>query len=147
KARHILVKTEAGLDGAGMAEKKAKIEAIRARLTGEKAEDFATVAKEASEGPSGPQGGDLGQFGRGQMVKEFDAAVFSQKVGEVGEPVKTQFGYHLILVEERNEAGGRVPLAEVSGKITEFLKGQQGQEVIGKFVDGLREKAEIEYID
>lgn len=147
KARHILIKTEEGLDGAGMAEKKAKIEAIRGRLTGENAEDFATVAKEASEGPSGPKGGDLGQFGRGQMVKEFDAAVFSQKVGEVGEPVKTQFGYHLILVEERNEAGGRVPLAEVSADITKFLKGQQGQEVIGKFVDGLREKAKIEYID
>jgi len=80
-------------------------------------------------------------------VKEFEEAAFTQKVGEVGEPVKTQFGYHLILVEERKEAGGKVPLADVSAKISEFLKAQQGQEVITGYIEGLRKNVKIEYID
>lgn len=147
KARHILVKTEPGLDEAGLAEKKAQIDAIRVRLVGENAEDFATVAKEASEGPSGPQGGDLGEFGRGQMVPEFETAAFAQKVGEVGEPVKTQFGYHLIKVESKSDGAGKVPFDEVSAKITEFLSSKQEQEVVGEFVEGLRKEAKIEYIN
>ncbi|MBQ9694364.1 MAG: peptidylprolyl isomerase, partial [Kiritimatiellae bacterium] len=55
---------------------------------------------------SGARGGDLGVFGKGMMVPEFEAAAFAQEIGKVGEPVKTQFGYHLILVTERDEAAG-----------------------------------------
>ena len=58
--------------------------------------DFAEVAKENSSCPSGKKGGDLGEFGPGQMVKEFDDVVFSGDLGVVHGPVKTQFGYHLI---------------------------------------------------
>lgn len=65
--------------------------------------DFAALAREHSECPSGRRGGDLGQFGRGQMVAEFDRAVFEGPVGEVLGPVKTQFGYHLIEVTERSD--------------------------------------------
>ena len=83
-ARHILVATEAKCN-----ELKAAIEA---------GADFAQVAKDNSTCPSSRQGGDLGSFGRGQMVKEFDAVVFSAPVGVVHGPVKTQFGYHLIQV-------------------------------------------------
>jgi len=65
---------------------------------------FADAAKENSSCPSSEQGGSLGEFGRGQMVPEFDSAVFSMEVGEVKGPVKTQFGYHLIKLDAKNEA-------------------------------------------
>ena len=65
-------------------------------------EDFAEIAKTHSKCPSGRQGGDLGEFGPGQMVKEFDEVVFTGEVGKVLGPVKTQFGYHLIEITSRN---------------------------------------------
>lgn len=86
-ARHILVDTEEQCN-----ELKQQI------LDGT---DFAEVAKEHSSCPSGRKGGDLGQFGPGQMVKEFDEVVFSAEVNQVHGPVKTQFGYHLLEVTER----------------------------------------------
>lgn len=64
--------------------------------------DFADLAKQHSSCPSGKQGGDLGEFGPGQMVPEFDKVVFSAPVGEVQGPVKTQFGYHLLEVTARD---------------------------------------------
>ena len=63
--------------------------------------DFAAVAKQHSQCPSGRQGGDLGEFGPGQMVPEFDMVVFSAEIGKVVGPVQTQFGYHLIEVTSR----------------------------------------------
>lgn len=64
--------------------------------------DFAALAAEHSSCPSGKSGGDLGSFGPGMMVKEFDEVVFNDAVGEVHGPVKTQFGYHLLEVTERS---------------------------------------------
>ncbi len=89
KARHILVATEAQC-----AELKTEIEA---------GVDFADMAKQHSSCPSSRQGGDLGEFGPGQMVPEFDRVVFSGEVNKVHGPVKTQFGYHLLEVTERTE--------------------------------------------
>ena len=88
-ARHILVDSEEKC-----AELKTRIEA---------GEDFADIAKEFSSCPSGKQGGDLGEFGPGQMVKEFDEVVFSAELNTVQGPVKTQFGYHLLEVTSRTE--------------------------------------------
>ncbi len=65
--------------------------------------DFAAVARQHSICPSGKQGGNLGEFGPGQMVKEFDQAVFSGEVGKVLGPIQTQFGYHLLEVTSRTE--------------------------------------------
>ena len=65
---------------------------------------FEEAAKKYSSCPSKEQGGDLGEFGRGMMVPEFEKAAFELEIGEVSEPVKTQFGYHIILVESKNEA-------------------------------------------
>ena len=88
-ARHILVDTLEQCE-----ELKSKIEA---------GADFAEAAMEHSNCPSGLQGGDLGEFGPGQMVPEFDQAVFSGSVNEVLGPVKTQFGYHLLEVTSRTD--------------------------------------------
>jgi len=65
--------------------------------------DFGAMAKQYSKCPSGRRGGDLGEFTRGQMVREFDEVVFSKEVGKVHGPVKTQFGYHLIEITSRSE--------------------------------------------
>ena len=86
-ARHILVDSEQAC-----ADLKTQIES---------GSDFADLAKEHSKCPSGRRGGDLGEFGPGQMVKEFDEVVFSADVGTVQGPVKTQFGYHLLEVTSR----------------------------------------------
>ena len=83
----------------------AKIQGIRAELAKEPATNvvakFSALAKEHSDCPSGAQGGDLGAFGRGQMVKEFEDVAFALPVGKVSDPVKTRFGQHLILVTEK----------------------------------------------
>jgi len=65
--------------------------------------DFADVAREHSSCPSSRDGGNLGEFGRGQMVPEFDEVVFSAEVGKVQGPVQTQFGYHLIEITDRTD--------------------------------------------
>ena len=86
-ARHILVSTET------------ECEALKSQIEG--GIEFSDLAKEHSQCPSGRSGGDLGEFGPGMMVKEFDEVVFSAPVGEVQGPVKTQFGYHLLEVTSR----------------------------------------------
>jgi len=88
-ARHLLVETEEQCN-----DLKAQIEA---------GADFAELAKEHSNCPSGQQGGDLGEFGEGMMVPEFDTVVFSAPLNEVQGPVQTQFGYHLLEVTSRTE--------------------------------------------
>ncbi len=88
-ARHILVDSEEKCN-----ELKSKIEA---------GEDFAAIAKAHSTCPSGANGGDLGKFGKGQMVKEFDEVVFNGELDKVHGPVQTQFGYHLLEVTSRSE--------------------------------------------
>lgn len=90
---------------------KAKLEGIRERIL--KGEDFAKLAQENSDCPSGAKGGDLGEFGKGQMVPEFEKAAFEQKVGEVGPLVKTPFGYHIIKVTKRDDAAGKVTASHI----------------------------------
>lgn len=125
RARHILVKTEE--------EAKEIIEKLKGGA------DFAALAKEKSTGPSGAGGGDLGFFAKGQMVPEFDKVVFDLKPGELfGDPVKTQFGFHVIKVEERRKK--EVPPFE---KVKEQLRAEISQSLGAAYVEGLREKAKI----
>ena len=115
RARHILILSDAKASAEDQAKAKAKIEEIAKRIKA--GEDFGTVAKEVSEDPgSGPQGGELGWFAHGQMVPEFDKASFALNPGELSEPVKTQFGWHLIQLEEK-KAAGQKPLDEVKDQI------------------------------
>ncbi|MDX1396245.1 MAG: peptidylprolyl isomerase [Gemmatimonadota bacterium] len=88
-ARHILVDTEE------------QAEQLKADIEG--GADFADVAREHSNCPSSRDGGNLGSFGKGQMVPEFEEVVFSAEVGTVQGPVKTQFGHHLIEVTNRTD--------------------------------------------
>lgn len=89
RASHLLVKTE---------EEAAK---LREEILAGK--DFAEVAAQVSLCPSGRDGGDLGFFGKGQMVREFEDACFSMEVGEISNPIKTQFGYHLIKLTDTQD--------------------------------------------
>jgi len=135
-ARHILIKDNE-------AEAKKIIASLKG-LDGDKLkEKFISLAKEKSEGPSGPKGGDLGFFSPKQMVPEFDKAVFSLKVGTItDEPVKTQFGHHIIYLEEKKDAT-EVPYKDVKAKIVQNLKTKQFREMIEKSTKELKSKAKI----
>jgi len=105
--------------------------------------DFAEMAKEYSTGPSAEDGGDLGFFEKGDMVKEFEEAAFGLEVGETSDIVKTQYGYHIILVTDKREAGVK-SLEEVKDNIKSGLLANKRKKTWENFVEELREKAEIE---
>lgn len=129
KARHILVRFQGsrvplreGRPDRSEEEALAEAQKLRARLVaGEKFEELAKA--ESDDTGSGEQGGDLGEFGRGRMVPVFDQAVFSLPVGEVSEPVKSQFGYHLILVDKR----GTKPFEEMRAEIEQRQKPEKAR--------------------
>ncbi len=127
RARHILVETEA--------EAKDILERLK------KGEDFAALAKEKSK-DSNAEGGDLGFFTRGQMLKPFEDAAFALDVGKTSEPVQTQFGWHIIRVEEKRDQA--LPsFDQVKEAIIAQLVQQKAQEI----VTGLRDTATIEIVD
>jgi peptidyl-prolyl cis-trans isomerase C len=143
-ASHILISCEASADEAAHATAKAEAEAVLVEL-GEGG-DFAELAKTRSSCPSKDRDGVLGTFARGKMVPEFEAAAFSQELGKVGEVVKTQFGYHIILATEKVDAGLQ-PLDAVSDDIRTQLDGQAKDKLFTSFVDSLRGKATIAYAE
>ncbi|MBP5285535.1 MAG: peptidyl-prolyl cis-trans isomerase [Kiritimatiellae bacterium] len=102
------IKAENEKAAGGDEEALKKINELKAILDGvaeeEKAGKFAELAKEHSACPSSSKGGDLGEFTHGQMVKEFDEVAFSLPVGQISDPVKTQFGYHLVMTTGKTEA-------------------------------------------
>ena len=126
RARHILVDTKEGA------------EAVITRLDG--GEDFATLAKELSTGPSGPDGGELGYFRRGDMVPAFELAAFGMDSGSYSPaPVQTQYGWHIIYVEDR-----RVAAAPTLEQMREQLVQTLSIKMIGMIVAELRAGASIE---
>ncbi len=135
-ARHILIK------GDEAAAKKI-IEELKGLKGDALKEKFIALAKEKSEGPSGPKGGDLGYFSPKQMVPAFDKAAFALKKGEITTaPVKTQFGYHVIYVEDKKDAT-TVPYEKVKGQIVQNLKQTQFRKMLEKSAKELKSKAEI----
>jgi len=141
KARHILIRfkgspvpAKAGQKDLTDDEALAKAKDLREKIV--KGADFAALAKaESDDAGSGANGGDLGSFGHGRMVKEFDQAAFSLPIGEVSEPVKSQFGYHIIQVESR----GTKSIDEVKAQIEGKLK----PDLTKKAVDDVKSKTKV----
>jgi len=102
EARHILVKVNKDADDASV--EAARLRAVDIHDRAVKGEDFAELAKALSEGPSRNQGGYLGTFGRGQMIKPFEDQAFALQPGEISDPVRTDFGWHIIKVEQHHAA-------------------------------------------
>ncbi|MFW5488307.1 MAG: SurA N-terminal domain-containing protein [Desulfovibrio sp.] len=132
KARHILVKVDKAASEADVEKAHKRIEAIRNKI--KKPEDFAKVAESDSEGPSSVRGGELGWFNRGMMVPEFEEVAFSLKPGIVSEPVRTPFGWHLILVEDKKEKG-IAPLEDVKEDIRLKLAQDKAAESMADLMD------------
>jgi parvulin-like peptidyl-prolyl isomerase len=144
KARHILIRTKGSAAPAGgkkeLTDEEAleKTKALRARIVA--GEDFAAIAKtESDDTGSGATGGDLNFFSHGQMVPPFEKAAFALPVGQVSEPVKTQFGYHLILVEKHESK----TLDEVRPEIEKKLR----PELAKQAVDNLRKQTTVKVDD
>lgn len=104
--------------------------------------DFEELAKEYSTCPSKEKGGNLGTFTKGQMVKEFEDAVFENEVGTITEPVKTQFGYHIIKINQKNDAR-ELSFDEVKDRIVEQVRRQKEQEIYNKKITELKDKYEV----
>jgi peptidyl-prolyl cis-trans isomerase C len=141
KASHILC----GVDPKATAEEKKKAREKAETLLKEikSGKDFAELAKANSSCPSSAQGGDLGFFSKGQMVPPFEAAAFALKPGEVSDVVETQFGYHIIKLTEKKDAG-ITKFDEVKDKIQEYLKNAKMQKAVADYIDQLKAKAQIE---
>ena len=118
KARHILVLSKEDDPEDAQAKAKAKIDDIYKKAMA--GQDFAGLAKKYSEGPSKTTGGELGWFSRGDMVPEFEETAFATAKGNISKPVRTQFGWHVIYVEDRKEAKDK-PLEEVKDEISRSL--------------------------
>src|ERR1700704_448830 len=128
RARHILVETEE--------EAKAILEQLK------NGADFAALAKEKSKDPGGADGGDLGFFAKGQMVPEFSEVAFKMFEGQLSNPVKSQFGWHIIKMEEKRKR----PVPDYD-KVKDQIEAYVGRRAQTEFVAQLREAAKIERLD
>lgn len=142
RARHILIEVPPGApaDAVEKARLKAAGFAAKAREPGV---DFAELAKKVSEGSSAADGGDLGFFRRGLMLPAFDKAAFTLADGEVSEPVRSNFGWHVIKVEERRAVGVK-PFDEVKGELAEKLRRERTEKSLEQYVQELKQKATVE---
>ncbi|HIJ82117.1 MAG TPA: peptidylprolyl isomerase, partial [Desulfuromonadales bacterium] len=143
RASHILIAAAATASADEKKKAREKAEKLLKELKG--GADFAALAKANSADGSSQQGGDLGSFGKGQMVAPFEEAVFALKPGEVSNVVETQFGYHIIKLVEKS-AAEKVEFKDVSAKIEEFLKAQKLNETVGEFLTNAKKTAKIEIL-
>jgi peptidyl-prolyl cis-trans isomerase C len=143
RASHILCGVDPKATDAEKKKAREKAEALLKEIKAGK--DFAELAKSNSTCPSKAQGGDLGFFGKGQMVPAFENAAFALKPGEVSNVVETQFGYHIIKVTEKKSAGV-TKFDEVRDKIQAYLKNMKVQKGVIDYIAQLKEKAKIEKV-
>lgn len=113
---------------------------VKSRLT---PENFAEVAREVSLSPEGKEGGSLGYFGHGDMPGEFEAVVFSLKPGEMSQVVKTEYGFHIFLLEDRRK-GGPLPYAEVKPRIIERLGAEKSAALLDGWIADRKRSSRIE---
>jgi peptidyl-prolyl cis-trans isomerase C len=144
KASHIIVLVEPDADQETKDTAHQKIDDILAKATA--GEDFAELAKEFSEGPSKDTGGDLGFFGRGQMVPEFEEVAFAMNEGDISGIVETQFGYHIIKVTGKKPER-QIPFEEVEGQIRQSLMDQKINAGVSGWIEELRTNATIEMMN
>lgn len=140
RASHILIGTDAKTSPEDKKKALEKAEKLRKELGG--GADFSTLAKENSTCPSSKQGGDLGYFGKGQMVPAFEKTAFSMKVGEISDVVETQFGYHVIKLMEKKPAE-KVDFKDARQRIEEYLKSQKTGTAVGDYLNEVRKTADV----
>jgi peptidyl-prolyl cis-trans isomerase C len=138
--RHILVAVNKGDNDKIKAEKKEKIENLRKQLL--KGDNFAEVARKNSDCPSKEAGGDLNFIRRGQTVKPFEDAAFSQEKNVIGPVITTEYGYHIIQVLDRKPAR-TIALDEVKDKISAYLERQKKSEALNSILQKLKGNAKI----
>lgn len=143
KASHILIGTEPNASAEDKKKAREKAEKLRKELAG--GARFEELAKGNSSCPSSQQGGDLGFFGKGQMVPPFEQAAFALKPGEISDVVETQFGYHIIKLTDK-KAAETVTFKEAQPRIEEYLKGQKINTAVGDYVTEARKTAKIEVL-
>ena len=142
KASHILFMLKPDATEADVTKQKEAATKAAERAT--KGEDFGGLAKELSEEPGAKESaGDLGFFTKDRMVPEFANAAFSQKIGDISQPVRSQFGWHVIKVTETKPAS-TVPFPEVKDQITAYLKSNSQREAVQSVLKKLKESAKIE---
>ncbi len=143
RASHILFMVPEG-SGEEVAKEKEAAATKAAEQAKEKDADFNELAKKLSEEPGAAEsGGDLNFFTKDQMVPAFAEAAFGMEPGDISDPIKTEFGYHVIKVTEKKSAG-TTPFEEVKPQLVAFLESQKGQEEVGKVLEKLRADAEID---
>jgi peptidyl-prolyl cis-trans isomerase C len=141
RASHILIRVEEDADEATVAEKQKQAADLAAKAKA--GEDFAALATEFSEDPTAKQNaGDLNFFPKDRMVPEFAEAAFAAEVNSISEPVRTQFGWHVIKVTDK-KAAQTLPLAEVKEDIAEYLKDGQKQKAVEGVIANLRSQAQV----
>lgn len=144
RARHILLKTTPEETQDVKSQKRLQLAGLQGQIA--KGADFGKMAEQHSECPSKAQGGDLGLFSRGKMVQAFEDTAFGLKTGEISDIVETQFGFHLIKLEERQEPHQQ-EFEEVKDQIVNHMMAEKEQAAFRDFVDELRSDATIEYTE
>lgn len=142
RASHILIRPE-GSSEEEWAAAESKAWEVHGQVT---PENFAELAAEVSQDSSGSNGGELGYIYRGQTVPEFEAAVFALEVGQISEPVRSVYGYHIIMATDRIQAEGE-EFEQARAELAHQIQLQKGQEDIEAWLEEARGAAEIVYMD